>query len=96
MLEVAGQFRQQFGVEGSEQTLDLASSLWTGDGRVNEFEVQIYSDLLKMFAREVTAMIDIECVRNPSHSPEWIGLAPDRLPERKRCLESGRCINKIE
>ncbi len=94
VLEVAGQLRQQFGVEGSEQTLDLAASLRTGDGGVDEFKVQVHSNLLKMFAGEVAAVVDIEHVRNPAHSPERIGLPPDRLPKRKRCLESRGRVDK--
>jgi hypothetical protein len=94
MLEVAGQLRQQFSVEGSEQTLDLTSPLRTGDGGIDDFEVQVYRNLLKMLACEVASVIDIKHVWNTAHGPERVGFAPDRLPEGKRCLKSRGCVNK--
>ena len=63
-----GYYRQQLGVEGSEQTPDFAASLWTSDGGANEFEVQVDGDLLKVFAREVAPMIDIENVWNTAYT----------------------------
>lgn len=49
--------------------LDFATSLRTGNSGIDQFEVQVYGDLLKVLAREVAPVIDIENVWNTAYSP---------------------------
>ncbi|AOF95319.1 hypothetical protein BSY17_4168 (plasmid) [Sphingobium sp. RAC03] len=89
VTKIARQFRQQFGVDGAEQPLDLAAPLWTRDGRVDQADTQIGRSLFEMKAGEVRSVIDVQDVGNAAYRPGRIGLAPNRLSQRERRVERG-------
>src|SRR3546814_18749198 len=64
VTKIARQFRQQFGVDGAEQPLDLAAPLWTRDGRVDQADTQIGRSLFEMKGGEVRYVIDVQDVGN--------------------------------
>jgi hypothetical protein len=59
MDQMPGQLGQEFGVERAEQPLDLAPSLRSRHGGIDQAEAQAGRDLLEMVAGEVAAVIDI-------------------------------------
>src|SRR3546814_3759166 len=67
--KIARQFRQQFGVDGAEQPLDLAAPLWKRDGRVDQADTQIGRSLFEMKAGEVRSVIDVQDVGNAAYRP---------------------------
>src|SRR3546814_10023486 len=69
VTKIARQFRQQFGVDGAEQPLDLAAPLWTRDGRVDQADTQIGRSLFEMKAGEVRSVIDVQDVGNAAYRP---------------------------
>lgn len=81
--EVAGEGREDFGVDGAEKALDLASPLRPADGGEDEPEVQLDGGALEVVAGEVGAVIDVQHVGDPAHRPRGVGLPPDRLPQRE-------------
>ena len=79
--QMARQAGQKLGVDGAKETLDLAASLRSADGRMDQFDLQRRRDLFEMVAGEVAPVIDVENIGNPMHRPCGIRLAPDRLPQ---------------
>lgn len=88
--DVAGQVSEKLGVDGAEEPLDLAPALGTGDGGVDQPDVQVNSGAGEVAADEVTAVVDIEHVRQPAHRPRGVALVPDSLPQRQGGVHRGR------
>ena len=91
---MAGELGEQFGVDRTEQALDLAAPLWSGDRREDELEPEVRGNLFEMRAGEVRAVVDVEHVRDAAYDPCRIVLAPDRLAKRERSLQGGRGADK--
>lgn len=60
--EVAGEGREDFGVDGAEESLDRATPLRPADGGEDEPEVQLDGGALEVVADEVGAVIDMQHV----------------------------------
>ena len=78
----SGERCQEFGVDGAEEPLDFSSAVGSGDGGVDDAEVQVECCLFEAAAGEVGTVVDVEDVGDAAHDPGRVGLVPDRLPER--------------
>ena len=70
-------------VQRSEQALNLAPPLRSGDRRIDDAKLQTGRDLIEVLAREIAAVIDIKHVGDAADGPSWIAFAPDCLSQRK-------------
>ena len=93
--ETAGKVRQQLGVDGPEEALDLPAPLGTGNGGVHEAHAQVRGYLRDMGAGEVGPMIDIEHVRDAADRPVRIALAPDCLAQRERGVQRRGRVSRL-
>src|SRR5699024_10453727 len=89
--EAPGQGREQFGVDGVEEPLDLSSSLWAGDRGVDDTDLQRDRGVLEVMAGEVAAVVDVEDVWDAAHRPGGVALRPDGLAQRQRGVHRGGC-----
>jgi len=76
---MARQIREQFGGDGAEQSLELATALRAGHRGVDELDVQVGGDLGEVAAGEVAAVVDVEHIGQTVDRPCRLGLGPDRL-----------------
>src|SRR6218665_4400 len=58
--EMTGEGAEQFGVDGAEEPLDLASPLGSADGRVDDPDVQGYRGPLEVVADEVGTVVHVQ------------------------------------
>jgi hypothetical protein len=78
---------EHFGVDRSEEALDLAAALRPADGGVDGSDVQRDGGAFKVVAGEVRAVIDVQDVGQSAHHPGRILFAPDRLPQCECCVQ---------
>jgi hypothetical protein len=57
---VPGKFGQQLDGDRAHDPLHLASALRSGDGGVDEVDVQVHADVGEVVAGEVTAVVGVE------------------------------------
>ncbi len=72
--QMARQAGQQLRIDGSEEALDLAAPLRSGDGRMDQFDPQRRRDLFEVVAGEVAPVVNVKNVRNPLDRPRGIRL----------------------
>src|SRR5699024_1507522 len=80
--EIPWQFSEQFGVDGAEDSLDFASTLWSCHCRVDDFKMQIPGGLGQMVTGEIRAVIHIKHIWDPTHRPVRMAFWPDSLTQR--------------
>ena len=62
-----------------KEPLNLPSALRPSDRRIDQLAMEVCRDLFEMRAGEITAMIDMEYIRNPADGPRGVRLTPYRL-----------------
>jgi hypothetical protein len=87
---MSGQFRQEFGVDGSEQPLNFPAPLRSSHSGINNAKAQTGRNLIEVLAGEVASVIHIQHVRDSADGPGRIALAPDSLPQCKAGIQDGR------
>ena len=79
LAEISREVGETFRIQCPEEPLNFPSALRPSDSRIDQLEMEVCRDLLEMRAGEITAMIDVEHVRNTADGPRGILLAPHRL-----------------
>ena len=79
MAEIPRKRGETFRMQCPKEPLNLPAALRPSDRRIDQLAMEVCRDLLKMRAGEITAMIDMEHIRNPTDGPRGMQLTPYRL-----------------
>jgi hypothetical protein len=77
--EIPRKLGETFRIQCPKEPLNLPSALRPSDSRIDQLAMEVCRDLREMRAGEITAMIDMEHVRNTADGPRGILFAPHRL-----------------
>src|SRR6266478_4436258 len=72
VAEIPRKHGETFRIQCPKEPLNLPSALRPSDRRIDQLEMEVCRDLLEMRAGELTAMIDMEHVRNTADGPRGI------------------------
>src|SRR2546428_13517698 len=79
LAEIPRKLSETFRLQCPKEPLNLPSARRPSDSRIDQLAMEVCRDLLEMRAGEITAMIDMEHVRNTADGPRGMRLAPYRL-----------------
>ena len=79
VAEIPRKRGETFRIQCPKEPLNLPAALRPSDRRIDQLAMEVCRDLLKMRAGEITAMIDMEHIRNPTDGPRGMRLTPYRL-----------------
>ena len=69
LAEIPRELGETFCIQCAKEPLDFPPALRPADSRINKLKMQVCRDLLEMRAGEITAMIDMEYVRDTADGP---------------------------
>jgi len=79
LAEIPRECGETLGIQRPEKPLNFPSALRPSHRGMDQLEMEIGRDLLEMRAGEITAMIDVQHIRNTADGPRGVLLAPHRL-----------------
>src|SRR2546427_5083567 len=79
VAEIPRKLSETFRMQCPKEPLNLPAALRPSDRRIDQLAMEVCRDLLEMRAGEITAMIDMEHIRNTADGPRGMRLAPYRL-----------------
>ena len=77
-------------VMAGEEPLDLAAAAVHPWRAVDELDLEVDANLGDVVAGEVRSMVAVKGGGKTTDRPRRVCFAPDRLPQRQRCLQGGR------
>ena len=78
-LRYPGSVGETFRIQCPKEPLNFPPALRPSDRGIDQLEMEVCRDLLEMRAGEITAMIDMQHIRNAADGPRGILLTPNRL-----------------
>jgi hypothetical protein len=79
LAEISWEGGEPCRMQGPEKPLTFPSALRPSDSRIDKVAMEVCRDLLERRAGDITAMIDMEPVRNTADGPRGMLFAPQRL-----------------
>jgi hypothetical protein len=79
LAQIAWKCSETFRIQGPEKPLNFPSALRPSNRGMDKLETEVYCDLLEMCAGEITAMINVQHIRDTADGPRGVLLAPHRL-----------------
>jgi hypothetical protein len=79
LAEISRERGETFRIQRPKEPLNFPPALRPSDRRIDQLKTQVSRDLLEMGTGEITAMINVEYVRDTADGPRGILLAPNRL-----------------
>jgi hypothetical protein len=79
LAKIAWECGETFRIQGPEKPLNFPSALRPSNRGMDKLETEVCCDLLEMRADAITAMIDVQHIRDTADGPRGVLLAPQRL-----------------
>src|SRR5262249_33053848 len=79
LAEIPWEVGKTFRIQCPKEPLDFPPALRPSDRRIDQLKMQVCRDLFEMRTGEITAMIDVEHVRNTADGPRGVLLMPNCL-----------------